>query len=311
MADKKKITLTWGKRLLLVLVIMLALTYGMLSVIEKMEDPVRKGSQDYLTQAFGGNPAEITEMSLHEIVPDLMFRFEKIDVRDKNNRDKVLVHADRLFYAMPGWRFFLGMRDYLGFEIHGLQMATGFMTPKKVDLRFAGISDPAPDKEKANLILDGLYGGQDLLATAEIKRSVTGKHYMYSFYPAFPVTFKLGALEASGIFERGVNSVIFKQVQIVRGDDRAEFVLKDLKAEPLSGHAEGTINGVDFNGELKKTGDDIAFEITPSAATPDQEKQIAQFLKNIETDLGLGNAPADHIKLTLAKPANGNQTDKK
>lgn len=306
--DKKLAkTLTWGKRLILVVLVVAGLIYLFLSLAERMKEPARLGIQDYLAQ-ITGQAAEITDLELFELTPNMMFRFRGIDIRDKGDRKKVLAHADKFFIAMPAWRMYLGMRDYLGLEVRGLQLATGYVTPKKVDIHFAGISDPAPEEDKAQFLAEGVYNGHPLLITAEMQRKVAGKHYIYSFSGTFPFTFKVGSIEASGLFERNLNSVTLKQVQVVRGADRMEFVLKDLKNDPLHGIAEGSVNGIEFNGELKKSGDDIVFVLSPKNATDSQNQEIEQFLSKLRGDLGLNDASIFHLDLSSVRPDNAYTT---
>lgn len=300
-------SLTWGKRLTLVVLVLVGLIYLFLSIAERMKEPARLGIQDYLSQ-LTGHTAEITDLELFELAPDMMFRFHGIDIRDKANHKKVLVHADKFFIAMPAWRMYLGMRAYLGLEVRGLEFATGYLTPKKIDISFAGISDPAPEESKAQFLAEGTYNNQSLLLTAEMQRKVAGKHYIYSFSGTFPFTFKLGSIEASGLFERGMSDVTFKQVQVVRGADRMEFVLKNVKNDPLHGVAAGSINGVEFNGELKKSGDDTLFVLTPVNATDGQSREIEAFLAKLRGDLGLDETSAFHLELAGAHPDNTSTT---
>lgn len=292
----KDMTMTWGKRLILVVIIMGTIFYGILSLAERNKDSLRKGIEDYLVEATG-HPAEITDMVTVELTPNIVFRMNGINVRDKDDSGKVLVHADKAYISMPLWKMLLGQRDYIGFEIQNLEMAGGFYLPKKLTANFVGISDPSPEKSSpAIMMVEGTYNDHPILITGDLKRKSSKKYYLYSFPDNFPFTFKIGALEADGLFVRGFNDVSLKQVQLTREDQRAEFVLRDIHFDPLNATSEGTINDNPFKATLKKFGENTVLTILPGPGADIGE--IKALIDNIKEDIGLAEDDAFRIEIT-------------
>lgn len=305
--DRKK-SLTWGKRLIAVVLIMAGVFYGMLVMAEHYPEPIRHGLEDALSQATG-KQAKITDLTTSKMVPDVTLRMTGVDILDAKEHTS-FAHADRAYFEIPAWRMFLGLHDYLGIEVQGLQIASGFFLPKKLNVDFAGITDPNPDKAPASFVIDGQYNSLPLLVTAEMKRTSSGKKFLYNFSGAFPITFKLGDLEADGIFERGLSDVSFKQIQIVRGDHRAEFFLKNIKTDPMRGMAEGTIEGVEFSGGLSQSDNKVVFTITPKSTKADDIKKVEDFVALVDKDTGL-DADKDAFRLSVVKAAELEPDNKK
>lgn len=278
-------SLTWGKRLILVVLIMGAMIYGVLSLAEKYKEPMRLGMQDYLMQATG-HDAEITSLTKLQLTPNIVFGLDGIDIRERAESRKVLLHADKAYISMPFWNLMLGINSYHALEVKGLQVATGYWLPKKIDISIAGISDKPDSEIPPNFLIDGTYNNLPLLVTAEMDRKAGKKFYKYSFKKEFPVTFKLGALEADGIYERGFTSASFKQVQMVKGADRAEFVARNVDTVPLSADIEGTINDVPFNAVLTKSGESNLLKITLASTGADDLKKVKRFVDSVSKDIG-------------------------
>ncbi len=304
--------MTWGKRVLLVVLILGAIFYGVLKVAERSTDSMRLGIQDYLASATQ-NPAEVTELTTVKLIPEVVFRMSGVIIRDKNDDKKTLAKAEKAYFAIPLWKLFLGQKDYIGFEIQGLELASGYILPKKLDLGFFGISDPSPDKGNApSMIVDGHYNGLPLLITGEMTRHPAKKYYLYEFASAFPFTLKLGQTEADGLFTQGFSNISLKQVQLIRGNERAEFVLRDFRPVPVSGSIEGTINDQPFNGSLTTNGDNITLTIVPGANS-DIEK-IRSLVGKIEQDIGLEKDDRLQVEIRDAsgkEELNKKETDQK
>lgn len=254
-------SLTWGKRLIMVVLILGGLFYGTLILAAKNKDTVRLGFQDYLQQ-ITGERAEITDLADLQFVPDLTFALKGILIRDKIDPQKTLITAEHAYISMPFWRMMFGMNTYLGFEIKKLQMASGFYLPAKLDANIIGITDTRPQRASPMFLIDGTYNNLSLLITAEMIRRNKGGKALYSFEKEFPVTFKLGALEGGGTLVRGSHAAI-KDMVFTRGEQNASFTITDFGSNPLSFDAKGTINGVNFNAELTKSGEDRLLKISP------------------------------------------------
>lgn len=308
----KEFTMTWCKRVLLVVLIIGALFYGVLKVAERSTDSMRLGIQDYLSSATK-NPAEVTELTTVQLIPEVVFRMGGVSILDKDDPKKALAKAEKAYFAIPLWKLFLGQKDYIGMEIQGLEFSGGYVLPKKLDLGFLGISDPSPEKGGTpSMIADGHYNGLPLLITGEMTRHAAKKYYLYEFASAFPFTFKLGQTEADGLFTQGFNSISLKQVQLIRGDERAEFVLRDFKPNPVSGTIEGTINDQPFNGSLTTNGDNITLAIVPG---PDADiAKIRTLVGKIEKDIGLKKDDRLQVEIRDAsgkEELNKKETDQK
>lgn len=294
-------SLTWGKRLVLVILIMGGMVYGVLSLAEKYKEPMRLGLEDYL-ESVSGQDAEITNLAKLQLTPNVVFGMNGIDIREKGEERKTLLHADKAYISIPFWNLMLGINSYHAFEVKGLKVATGYWMPKKVDISIAGISDKANTDLAPTFMIDGTYNNLPVLITAEMNRAAGKKFYKYSFPDDIPVTFKLGDLEGDGIYERGLTSATFKRVQMVKGADRAEFVMRKITLKPLNAEVEGTINDVPFNAVLTKSGQSNLLKIVPETTGPDDLKKIQRLVDAISRDIGWsGNEDELKIEITTAK----------
>lgn len=293
-ADARRKSLTWGKRLILVVLIMAGAAYGVLSIAARSKEPIRLGVQDYLTQATG-NPSEITDMESVKLVPNVDFRMKGIVIRDREDLDKTLLKAGKAYISIPLLHLFFGIRKYLGFEIHDLEIATGFFLPKKLTLGYVGVSDPSGGEKAPHFIGEGIYNGKDLLVTAEMMRKDRkGKAPLYYFDDSFRLTAKLGTLEGEGVFVRGFASTMIDDAQIRKGQYAASFDITDIKRNPAHARAEGTVNAVPFKAELTPR----LLKIIPGSQKPEDLKILSSFFADVEKDLGIeGNA--DILKIEI------------
>ncbi len=303
----KDMTMTWGKRLILVVLVLCGLVYGVLKLAERSTDSMRLGIQDYLVKTTG-HPAEITDVVTVKLIPDVIFRLNGILIRDKEDSKRTIVQVQKAYFATPLWRMFFGQKDYIGFEIQGMDIASGFFLPKKIHLDFVGISDPSPDKNAhATFMADGTYNGKPFLITAEMRRTKKDRYYLYDFSSTFPFTFKLGDTEGDGLYDQGLSSVSLKQVQLVRGSERAEFVVKGLQARPLAFTMQGTINDAPFNATLTQTGQNSVLTMVPEKSADIQK--IHSLVTNLQNDIGLEQE--DPLQVVVEGMDNANKDDKK
>ncbi|HEU4837812.1 MAG TPA: hypothetical protein VFS88_00200 [Micavibrio sp.] len=303
-AESRRKSLTWGKRLILVVLIMGGAAYGVLSIAARSKEPIRLGVQDYLTEATG-NPSEITDMESVKLVPNVDFRMKGIVVRDGKNRDKALLKAEKAYISVPLWHLFLGIRKYLGFEIQGLETATGFFLPKKLTLDFAGISDPSGGSKAPQFIGEGNYNGKELLVTAEMMRKDRkGKPPFYYFDDSFRMTVKLGTLEGEGIFVRRFTSTMIDDAQIRKGPYAASFDVTDIDRDPVNALAEGKVNGVPFKAELTPH----LVKVIPGSQKPEDLKILSGFFADVEKDLGTEGNP-DILKFEIVSQEQAEKTE--
>lgn len=288
---------TWGKRLILVVLILGGIAYGVLSLAERSEEPIRLGLQDYLSKA-SGQRAEITDLIYVQLTPTMEYRMKGIYIRDAKDTEKTWMKVEQAYIAVPLWNVFLGIRSYLGFEIGGLEAATGFFLPKKLSLDFAGISDPSPDKKSPQFLAEGTYNNQHLLFTAEmIRKDRKGIAPLYRFDDSFRMTVKLGLIEGEAVFMRGVFDVALEDAKIVRDGDVAVFDVKNIERDPVHAMAEGTINDIPFTAELMPR----LLKITPGSTKPEDLKTLSRFFAAIEKDIGINNAP-ETLKIEIVTP---------
>ena len=291
MTDKTKSsqTITWGKRLVLVVIILAGMFYGVLNLAERSKDSIRLGLQDYLSQSTG-HVATITDMTTVELSPDMVFKMSGIVIQDKDDSKKTLVSVKKAYIAMPFWRMIFGSQKYIGLEVQNLDIASGYILPQKISISFAGISDPSPDKTPPSFLIDGLYNKKPVLVTLQLDRKKANRYFLYSFPLTTPFTFKIGNLESDGIISRGFSGVSLKQVQLTLPKDRAEFVLNDVVQEPISGNFEGTINDVPVNGLLTKLDDIVTLAITPKSYEKKELEAINRFISAFKDEIGLNKA---------------------
>lgn len=301
----RKDTMTWGKRVVLVLLIMCGLIYAVLSLAARSPESLRKGLEDYLVKSTG-HYGEITELSKVQLVPDVMFEVKGVSVRDREDLDKIYIHAQSAHIGLPLWRMvFGGGGTYRVFEIKGLQMATGYLLPKKLSLDFAGIVDPNPESSNAQFILDGAYNDRPLLATMEMTRKATKSGPLYAFASKSLSTFKLGDTEGQGLVTRNLFSVSVEAGTLRSGGINAEFSATDLHKDPLNINVKGLVEGAGFNAVLTASGDNILLSVTPDKDVGvDGRIAIKRLIESVLGDLALvdgdSNFTADLTALELS-----------
>jgi hypothetical protein len=291
-------SLTWGKRLIIVAIIMTALIYGVLSLAQRSPDALRKGLEDYLSKATG-HRGEITELAQARLVPDVVFDLKGVNIRDWEDGDKVYVHADGARIIIPFWRMMFGSARYAVLEINNLQIATGYFLPQKLSIGFAGITDPPPQTSAPQFIADGEYNKLPLLVTMEMIRKPTKKGPLYSFANNSLMTFKLGETEGEGIIARHFSSVSLESARLERGDMAAEFTAQNIEETPLNSKITGKIGDVPFNALLTEEGENIVLNITPEATNADGAVKIKRFVDAVMGDLGLSDK-ASKIRVVIA-----------
>lgn len=296
----RKIALTFGKRLLVVFLILVAILIGILKFAETSKEPLRLGLQDYLRNVSGGHPAEITTLEKSNLFPQMEFLARGISLRDKDDKKKVLATIDSAHIAKSFWKAFIGIADYRIFRIDNAVFAPGFLLPEKLILAYAGIADPSPQSSPPYFVLEGRYNDRALLITAEMERSGT-KAIHYNFSSEFPVTFKLGKTEASARFRRSLSSIGFVQTLVSNDDKSILLRTEEMRFSPLHIRFIGEMNAHQFSGEMRETDGDYTLTLIPSDNDPVFLADLKAFVRAISDDLGFNN-DQNHIKIDIQEP---------
>lgn len=301
-ANWQRRSLTWGKRLTLVILIVCGMFYGVLSLAERSKDSLRMGLEDYL-RGVSGQSAEITEMVESKLMPDMVFTVKGVNIRDVKNADKVYIHADSAHIAMPFWRILFGLHSYAGLEVRGLEIASGFFLPKKLTIDYAGISDPPPQTARPTFVIEGKYNDLPLLITMVLERRAGKKHAHYSLPSLSLSTFKLGPLEGDGIYSRRFSGLSLEQLHLTRKGQDVKMTVEGLDNKPLDVRAIGTIDKVPFNATIKVQADDTnLLTIIPETDDTESLLKIEQFVRGIEQDFALTGKDKP-LTITIAKPS--------
>lgn len=299
--EQRRATATWGKRIILTVLILGGAVYGVLSMAQRSKEPIRLGLQDYMTQATG-HPAEITEMVSARLIPDTAFKMKGVVIRDGADKQKTLLKAAQAYIAIPFWQLMTGAGGYLGFEVRDLEAATGYILPQKLTVTFGGISDPSGGRAMPQFIAEGRYNDRDFLMTAEMDRKDRKKKPpIYRFARMFPVTFKLGEFEARGVTVRDFTQLSLKDVKIARGDEQAAFDVSGIDLDKGSASLAGTINGVPFTGSFVTENSLTTLRIAPGSSGPEDIKKIRDFIAVTREDFGLAGE-ADPILFDIVSP---------
>lgn len=277
--------ITWGKRLIFVVLIMGGMGYGVLKLAERSKEPIRQGLQDYLSQATG-HVAEITDMKHVALVPNVVFDMEGILVRDG---DATLASVRRMRIAVPLVNVFFGKQDYLGFEIETLEAASGYILPKKLTLDYAGISDSKKGEFPPVFLIKGTYNALPVHITAEIDRKTSrGGASVYRLKKKYPMTFKFGGLAVEGMYVQGDNgSPALENVHFDYKGQKGTFDLAGLGRKSPGVKVAGTLDGVVFNAELTKSGDSYMLRIMPETDDPRSVTKIKKLVTGVQKDIGL------------------------
>lgn len=281
----RKNSLTWGKRLVLVLMIMAGLFYGVITMAQRSPESLRKGLEDYLAQSTG-QVGEITEMREARLFPVVLFDMQGINIRDAEDRSKIYAHADSARIATPFWRILTGSTGFIALEIKGLEIATGYLLPQKLVVEFAGITDPDPAADPY-LLVQGRYNDRPLMATMEMLRKTGRRGIVYMLADTSLTTFKLGETEGEGVIRRHFSSVSLESARLQSGGMTAEFTVRNLDKRPLAMTMAGTVEGVPFNAVLTDTGENISFKIKPEGNDPAALDKIKRFTDSLMGDMGV------------------------
>lgn len=303
--DWRRESLTWGKRLVIVILIMAGLFYGVVSLAQRSTDPLRKGLEDYLTKSTG-HVGEITDLVEAKLVPLVLFKMKGINIRDAKDEKKIYVHADSAYISTAFWRMMLAGGFY-ALEIKGLEIATGYLFPQKLTLDFAGISDP--DVTVAPyLMAQGEYNKLPLLVTMEMERKQTRRGPVYTLGDNSMTSFKLGTMDGEAITARGFNSVSFESARLQKDGMIAEFTAKNIDSDPKNINIKGMIEGVPFNALLTGSVDNMTLKITPENTDPSNVAKIKRFTDAVMKDLALeDNTTTVHVEITGASAATENE----
>lgn len=289
-----QIAIKWGKRIAIVILVMMGLGYGVLSLAQRSKEPIRMGLEDYLEQVTG-HDAEITNLVTARLVPDVTFDMDGVLLRDRTDSQKSLMKAQHVSIAMPLSGILLGRSQYYAFNAKGLEIASGYVLPKKIALDYAGISQPDPALGEAYFVLDGLYNEKPVLITAEMIVDSNGKKPLYRFHDEFPVTFKIGPVEGSGRYVRGWSGIDIKDGHITLGRFAADFEVKDIKSNPLVADIAGMLGGVTFKGALREEAGKTALVLYPDEASDENIRMMESFAESLKEALALTDTPYNDL----------------
>ncbi|MFA5592741.1 MAG: hypothetical protein WC989_05455 [Micavibrio sp.] len=289
-------SISWGKRLILALLLLLAAGYGVLVMAARFKEPMRQGFQDYL-ESVTGEMAEITDVTTVKIVPAAVFTMEGVLIRDKETRERSLLKARRVSISLPFWGLITGTRKYYGFELTGLEVASGFFLPKKLTLDFAGITPPDIPMGQAYFVMDGQYNRHPLLVTAEMLVNSRGKIPVYSFRDTFPISFKLGKVEIEGLYARGWKGIAIHNGRLGNGlGGVLDFAVSEFQKSPLSARITGSSSEIDFDGVLKQEDGRILILLNPADEAGDEAiKTLQDFIDPVLRTMGLDGEDAPVI----------------
>lgn len=194
-----------------------------------------------------------------------------------------------------------GMARYITLEARGVELASGYFMPEKTTIRFAGITDPEPDKKTPQLIVEGVYNGQDVLATAEMERNLGRKYSTYKFGNTFHFTFKIGGIEGAGLYDRRFIEVVLENFVLTHGGRRATLLVTINKDGKTRAKIEGDVDGAAFTGRIEESDQGSVLHIVPMAADGPEFEKIASFAQNIAKDLALNGKETDPVRLVIGE----------
>jgi hypothetical protein len=272
-----------GSRIFIVVLITIAIIFGTLKLAERSNNALRLGLQDFLSQALMAD-AEITTLEQSKLVPEIIFHAKGINIRDKEDGERMLASADQAYIAIDFWRSFIGSGRFNGLEVRDLEIASGFLFPRKTSIKFLGISDPPPQTISPVMLMTGEYNKKELMVTLELRRHGSPV-FKYDFGKVVPMTFKLGDLEASGFMERKFDSVGFEKITLRRGNHQAVFSLNNMGEKPLNLNLEGMIDeSIPFTAQVSEK-DDVKTMLVH--VDEDKLQNATIFFNLISQDFGL------------------------
>lgn len=252
---------------------------------ERSKDSIRLGIQDYLQKATG-HKATITDMVSVELSPNMAFLMKGIILQDINDDKKVFLKIEEANIAKPFLSVLTGRQNYLSLSTKGVEIASGYVFPLKMNISFAGISDPEPSQKPAFFVVDGIYDAKNILLTLELERKATKKHYLYSVPKISPFTFKIGNVEAEGTLHKNFSDISFLDVSLRNECGQGHIDIENVGFNPVSGNLTGHINDIPVKGSLTSSGDDMSLMINPISDEKNQ-KIVQDFIQSIKKDLAI------------------------
>lgn len=291
-------SMTWGKRLIIAALIVAAIGYAVLGLAERSPDALRQGLEDYISK-LSGHRGEITDLSEAKLRPDVRFKMQGVNIRDRDDRDKTYLHADSILVDIPFVKMMFGSASYKALEVRGLDVGTGFILPKKLHLDYAGIADPTPQTASPQFIAEGDYNGNKLLFTMEMIRKQAGKDILYAFADQSLTSFKLGKTELEGLVVRHFSRVSLDSASVQREGLSAQFSADNIEAWPLNSSIQGTMNGLKFNALLTKDDDNITLKVMPESRDKTELEALRKLIEAVLMDMGLADDTAKiHVDIT-------------
>jgi hypothetical protein len=282
----KSASITWGKRIVLVVIVLAGVFYGILNMAERSKDSIRLGLQDYMEKTTG-QKAVITEMSTVELSPDIECRMGGIIIKDRNDDDKTLLSIEKAYVGMPFLGMAIGQKSYIGFEIQNADIASGFFFPKKMMVSFAGISDPMPDTKDPYFLAEGRYNDRDAMISFRLNRKADNDRYLYSVPSLSGFTFKIGETEASGLVRQELFKVSLENLVVTNGPYRADLNIRNISKKTGDAAVEGSINSIPVKGSLNLSGENIVLTIDPQTENTKDIQEVNKFAQQVREDLGI------------------------
>jgi len=281
----------------MVVILLSVIFIGVLELTEQFKDPLRLGLQDYLSQTTGHN-AEISDLVEIELFPDVLLAMKGVAIRDAKKPEKTLLKVGSAYLSLDFRSYFLNLNRYRLFEIKQMEIATGYLFPQKMALSYIGITDPTPAQSQPVFLIEGVYNTHPLLATAQMERMGRTVPFSYRFQSLFPVSFKLGPVEAKGVFSRHGNKIGFADIALTRNDQTASFAADDIRFSPLAISIAGKAGNVPFTGSLARAEGGVSLNLVAKTKSAAEFGQFRRFVFDILNDFGVKDK-SEIIKVTI------------
>lgn len=238
-------------------VIFLAVILTTLSALGGKGETLKSGINQFFTRA-SGHPAHVETLEGLYFFPDFRMDIAGLDIRDKDDAARELVHLESLKMAMGFWDMTLRTGRIEALDLKGLRFAPGFVHPREITIGHLSLLHPegkAPFLDGA-----GMIGGVPWAIRFDLESVGMPPRLTYRFAARREFSLMLGDLAMQGLLADEPDGLVIEEFSLKNGGRevlRGRPVLRALGAHEL--HIGGALEVSDQKGGWEKISPDVTF----------------------------------------------------
>lgn len=201
-------------KLPIILAIFVLIMIGALKLVERYPDPLREGFEKYLSQQTK-TQASISKVDKVAFYPNIDIQLGDITLHKSNNAALIEGEAEKFALSVPLSGLFVQKGRVNFFEIKNLKANKNIFTTSDIYIKNAEIIDHDSNLEKANIIINGTYGGNIFDLNIEINKDK--KSYLVP--KNLPFEMSLGDYKITASLQKNLLDVALKGLVFEKGGD--------------------------------------------------------------------------------------------